>query len=136
MNIRRLHSQVKIAGTIVTVGGAMIMTLVRGPTISLPWTSADANIQSTTAANPQPQDPIKGALMISAGCFCWASFYTLQVGFYYQKTQELHHYQNFNFIKVMLGDQQLFTKFRRKSTFQEVIKFSVFWHRTTLSQSP
>nr|XP_027089538.1 WAT1-related protein At2g39510-like [Coffea arabica] len=72
----RLHSQIKIAGTIITVGGAMIMTLVRGPAINLPWTRADANVQSPAAANPQ--DPIKGALMISAGCFCWASFHILQ----------------------------------------------------------
>lgn len=78
VNIRKLHSQVKIVGTIVTVGGAMIMTLIRGPAISLPWTRAEANIHSTTAASPQ--DPIKGSIMIAAGCFCWASFYTLQVG--------------------------------------------------------
>ncbi|XP_027156025.1 WAT1-related protein At2g39510-like isoform X2 [Coffea eugenioides] len=76
VSTRRLHSQIKIAGTIITVGGAMIMTLVRGPAINLPWTRADANVQSPAAANPQ--DPIKGALMISAGCFCWASFHILQ----------------------------------------------------------
>ncbi|KAL3523780.1 hypothetical protein ACH5RR_016614 [Cinchona calisaya] len=76
VNIRRLHSQVKIAGTIVTVGGAMIMTLIRGPAIGLPWTRAHANIHSSTTVNPQ--DPIKGAIMIAAGCLCWASFYILQ----------------------------------------------------------
>ncbi|KAE8682067.1 WAT1-related protein [Hibiscus syriacus] len=30
VNIRRFHSQAKILGTIVTVGGAMLMTLIKG----------------------------------------------------------------------------------------------------------
>lgn len=77
VNIRRLHSQAKIAGTIVIVGGAMIMTLVKGPTIVLPWTKADTNVNSPSVTHPQ--NPIKGALMLSAGCFCWACFYILQV---------------------------------------------------------
>lgn len=77
MNLRRIHSQVKIAGTAVTVGGAMIMTLVKGPTIGLPWTKSDTGVHSSTAANPQ--DPIKGALMLTASSFGWANFYNLQV---------------------------------------------------------
>ncbi|XP_027101353.1 WAT1-related protein At2g39510 [Coffea arabica] len=76
VNLRRIHGLVKIAGTAVTVGGAMIMTLVKGPTIGLPWTKADTGVHSSTVANPQ--DPIKGALMLAAGCFCWANFYNLQ----------------------------------------------------------
>ncbi|KAL3523779.1 hypothetical protein ACH5RR_016613 [Cinchona calisaya] len=76
VNLRRLHSQAKIAGTIITAGGAMIMTMVGGPVIGLPWTKADTNVHSTIEANPQ--NPLKGALMITAGCFCWAGFYILQ----------------------------------------------------------
>ncbi|KAA8534244.1 hypothetical protein F0562_031761 [Nyssa sinensis] len=77
VNIRRLYSQAKVGGTLVTVGGAMIMTLIKGPIIGLPWTKDKTFAQSTTTAANQ-QDPIKGSLMITAGCFCWASFYTLQ----------------------------------------------------------
>lgn len=77
VNIRKLHSQAKILGTIVTVGGAMLMTLVNGPMLTLPWTRSTSHHQYT--GSTASQDPIKGALMITAGCFCWASFMILQV---------------------------------------------------------
>ncbi|MCD7466824.1 hypothetical protein HAX54_003857 [Datura stramonium] len=80
MNIKRLPSQAKIVGTAVTFGGAMIMTLIGGPTIGLPWTRHHPNIPSTntSASLPTELQPIKGALFISAGCICWACFYNLQ----------------------------------------------------------
>ncbi|KAL1806066.1 hypothetical protein ACET3Z_029134 [Daucus carota] len=76
VNIKRLHSQGKVLGTLVTVGGAMIMTLVTGPTIGLPWSQHDQPA-AADATDPQ-QDSIKGALMITAGCLCWACFVILQ----------------------------------------------------------
>ncbi|KAL3619293.1 hypothetical protein CASFOL_036863 [Castilleja foliolosa] len=76
VNVRRLHSQAKIVGTLVTVGGAMIMTLVNGSVIGLPWTKTKPGSQITD--EKAHQDPVKGALMITAGCFCWSIFYILQ----------------------------------------------------------
>ncbi|KAK2996342.1 hypothetical protein RJ639_026222 [Escallonia herrerae] len=76
VDVRRLHRQGKILGTPVTVGGAMVMTLVKGPKIGLPWTKNSSHAQSTAAANQQ--DSIKGTLMMAAGLFCWASFVILQ----------------------------------------------------------
>ena len=86
VNIKRRHSQAKILGIIVTVGGAMIMTLVKGPTIGLPWTNdkIDAQSSTTTSATGNSQNHIKGSLMIIAGCFCWASFVILQVRLIFQ----------------------------------------------------
>lgn len=73
------HSQGKILGTIVTVGGAMVMTLFKGPPLGLPWTKQTSLHQSSSATtSPYPHDSLKGALMISAGCICWASFTILQ----------------------------------------------------------
>nr|GMD52856.1 WAT1-related protein At2g39510-like [Ipomoea batatas] len=77
VKMRKLHSQAKILGTIVTIGGAMIMTLVKGPNIGLPWTKHTHHIQTQTTLHSQ-QDFIKGAVMVATGCFCWASFYILQ----------------------------------------------------------
>ncbi|XVF83612.1 hypothetical protein PTKIN_Ptkin16aG0503500 [Pterospermum kingtungense] len=77
VNIRKLHSQAKILGTIVTVGGAMLMTLINGPMLQLPWTKSNSQHVVSSAAAAE-QDPIKGALMIIIGCFCWAGFITLQ----------------------------------------------------------
>ena len=79
MNPRSLHSQAKVAGTMVTVGGAMLMTLVNGPALHLPWTEGRQYHQSSTN---QQQHTIRGALMITAGCVSWACFMNLQVSFY------------------------------------------------------
>lgn len=79
MKIKEVHSIVKIIGTLVTVGGAMIMTLVNGPSFGLPWTKDNISPAAHVTTPATHQDPIKGALMITAGCLCWASFYILQV---------------------------------------------------------
>ncbi|OMO96960.1 Drug/metabolite transporter [Corchorus olitorius] len=76
VHIRKLHSQAKILGTIVTVGGAMLMTLINGPKLPLPWTNSSNQHSSSSA--PTSQNPIKGALMITVGCVCWAGFIILQ----------------------------------------------------------
>ncbi|KAK1415588.1 hypothetical protein QVD17_31371 [Tagetes erecta] len=79
VNVKSLHSQGKIIGTLVTVGGAMIMTLVRGPVIQFPWTNDHQTLHHQTSANTvTTQDQIKGSLMITVGCFSWASFLILQ----------------------------------------------------------
>ncbi|XP_065625446.1 WAT1-related protein At2g39510-like [Quercus suber] len=76
VNIRRLCGHAKVLGTIVTVGGAMLMTLVKGPMLNLQWTNENGHQESTSAANKQ--DVIKGALMMLAGFFCWSGFVILQ----------------------------------------------------------
>ncbi|KAL2235378.1 WAT1-related protein At2g39510 isoform X2 [Sesamum indicum] len=81
VNIKRWSSQAKVAGTLVTVSGAMIMTLVRGSIIGLPWTRHSHINSQLTAADADAnshQNPVRGALMITAGCFCWSIFYILQ----------------------------------------------------------
>ncbi|XAR72044.1 hypothetical protein NMG60_11018538 [Bertholletia excelsa] len=78
VNMKRLHSQVKVVGTLITIGGAMIMTLLKGGILGLPWTKAQSYAQSTTASSANQQDLIKGSFMITAGCLNWAAFYILQ----------------------------------------------------------
>ncbi|XP_002534331.2 WAT1-related protein At2g37460 [Ricinus communis] len=77
VNIKSLHSQAKIAGTIATVGGAMVMTMVKGAPVNLFGTKGNSHHeQGTSAINLH--DSIKGALMITVGCFSWACFMILQ----------------------------------------------------------
>ncbi|PON49458.1 WAT1-related protein [Parasponia andersonii] len=77
VNIRRLHGQAKALGTIVTVGGAMILILVKGPVLNLPWTRKKRqSFQSGSAENQQ--DLIRGALLITASCICWYCFVIFQ----------------------------------------------------------
>ncbi|KAK4488280.1 hypothetical protein RD792_004027 [Penstemon davidsonii] len=79
VNIKKIHSQAKIIGTLVTVGGAMIMTLIVGPEIALPWTKHQLPDKITSTPTNVPQHPIKGALMIAAGNIGYSLFYILQV---------------------------------------------------------
>ncbi|CAB4284448.1 unnamed protein product [Prunus armeniaca] len=59
VKLKCIRSQSKVFGTAATVAGAMIMTLQTGGAVSL-------------------QSSIKGAVMITIGCFCWACFMILQ----------------------------------------------------------
>ena len=78
VNILKRGSQAKIIGTIVTVGGAMIMTFIRGPMLNLPWTNANQP-SASSGGSANHQSPLKGSLMIATGCICWSAFITLQV---------------------------------------------------------
>ncbi|XP_048326701.2 WAT1-related protein At2g39510 [Ziziphus jujuba] len=82
VDTRKIHCQANLAGTIVTVRGAMVMTLTKGPELNLPWTRSGnrhpSPSQSENAANQQ-QDFIKGALALTAAaCFCCSCFIILQ----------------------------------------------------------
>ncbi|KAL7150348.1 hypothetical protein ABFS83_05G106200 [Erythranthe nasuta] len=78
VNVRRAHGYAKILGTFATLGGAMIMTLGQGSIIGLPWTKIEPNSESADDVVITTQDPVKGALMITVGCFCCSIFYILQ----------------------------------------------------------
>ena len=86
VDIRKIHSQAKILGTVVTVGGAMLMTVVKGPLIPLPWAHPSDNHHDSSNLGVK-QDLTKGALLIATGCICWAGFVNLQVTL---KTKILH----------------------------------------------
>ncbi|GAA0146703.1 hypothetical protein LIER_36367 [Lithospermum erythrorhizon] len=77
VSIRSLYSQMKILGTIVTLGGAMIMSLIGGPIIAFPWTKPESHVHSPSS-DTHGHDSLKGTIMIVASCVCWASFYILQ----------------------------------------------------------
>ncbi|KAL8484814.1 hypothetical protein ACS0TY_027199 [Phlomoides rotata] len=79
VKLMSIRSQAKIIGTLATVGGAMIMTLINGPNLNLPWTRAAA---SAAPSHPQHKldlhHSIKGAIMIIIGCLSWSLFMILQ----------------------------------------------------------
>ncbi|KAJ4704745.1 WAT1-related protein [Melia azedarach] len=79
VNLKSIRSQAKLFGTLATVAGAMIMTLVKGPIIELFWTKAAAANHGGQGSNGTTiHNSIKGALMITAGCFSWSAFIILQ----------------------------------------------------------
>uniref|UniRef100_A0A1J3JJL4 WAT1-related protein n=1 Tax=Noccaea caerulescens TaxID=107243 RepID=A0A1J3JJL4_NOCCA len=75
VKLRCIRSACKIIGTLATVGGAMIMTLVKGPTLDLFWTKG-ASAHNT--AGTDIHSAIKGAVLVTIGCFCYACFMILQ----------------------------------------------------------
>ncbi|KAK4772873.1 hypothetical protein SAY87_027892 [Trapa incisa] len=77
VKLRSIRSQGKVVGTLATVAGAMIMTLVKGPFIKLPWTEGRTKYQHGSGAISF-HDSIKGSLMITVGCFSWSCFMVLQ----------------------------------------------------------
>ncbi|KAK4392219.1 WAT1-related protein [Sesamum angolense] len=58
VKLKSTHSQAKIVGTLATVAGAMIMTLVRGTNIPLPWTK-----EGTKHGNHQVKEDYQGAVV-------------------------------------------------------------------------
>ncbi|GMJ03072.1 Usually multiple acids move in and out Transporters 12 [Hibiscus trionum] len=79
VNFRSIRSHAKVIGTLATVAGAMVMTLMKGPVLELFWTKASINNHEAAAKNGTNfHDTLKGGLMISAGCFSYACFVILQ----------------------------------------------------------
>lgn len=83
MKFTSIGSQVKIIGTIATLGGAIIMMLVRGSEVQL--FPANEYYDNNYGSNDQIsgginlKNAIKGSLMIILGCSSGAGFIILQV---------------------------------------------------------
>ncbi|XP_050387430.1 WAT1-related protein At2g39510-like [Argentina anserina] len=80
VSLKKLHSIAKVMGTIITVGGAIVLTLVKGPPLCLPWANNGEQTdhhQSAQCSSAQT-DLVKGALFIVGACFCWSWFVILQ----------------------------------------------------------
>ncbi|CAN8284918.1 unnamed protein product [Cochlearia groenlandica] len=76
VKLRSIRSAGKVVGTLATVGGAMIMTLVKGPVLELFWTKGASSAQNT--AGTDIHSAIKGAVLVTIGCFSYACFMILQ----------------------------------------------------------
>ncbi|KAL8162393.1 hypothetical protein V2J09_013882 [Rumex salicifolius] len=79
INIRKIPSQAKIVGTIVTVGGAMVMTLYKGPIVDLFFTGGGAhNADSSSSSSSSGQHWVAGTLMLLCACLGWSAFFIIQ----------------------------------------------------------
>lgn len=91
LKINSIRSQAKIMGTVATVGGAMLMTLVKGPVIEL-FRAKGSSTPELHGAGLTLKHSIKGSLMITVGCFSWAAFMNLQVRQYSYKLTDTKIY--------------------------------------------
>uniref|UniRef100_A0A7C9CUB0 WAT1-related protein n=1 Tax=Opuntia streptacantha TaxID=393608 RepID=A0A7C9CUB0_OPUST len=77
MKFRSIRSQAKIIGTVATLGGAMMMTLVKGPALNI-WSKSNPS-SGVKQLDISVHDAIRGSIMITIGSFSWAAFVILQV---------------------------------------------------------
>ncbi|KAL8204885.1 hypothetical protein R6Q57_010509 [Mikania cordata] len=77
VNLQSVRSQAKVIGTITTVAGAMLMTLVKGPVLELFWTKGRSS-KNVINNGVDLHHSLKGAIMITIGCFSWSCFMVLQ----------------------------------------------------------
>ncbi|KAE8666325.1 WAT1-related protein [Hibiscus syriacus] len=80
IDIKKVRCQAKIVGTMVTVAGAMLMTLYKGPIVELFW-SKNIHPQQSYANNTtgnSDKDWAKGSIFLILATFAWASLFVLQ----------------------------------------------------------
>jgi hypothetical protein len=82
LDIKKVRCQTKVAGTVVTVAGAMIMTLYKGPIMEMIWTKhshAQAGDVPAAAEDASNKSWFLGSLFLIIATLAWASLFILQV---------------------------------------------------------
>lgn len=78
VNVKEVRSLAKVIGTLVTFGGALLMTLYKGPQINL-FYSPNTTHQQDGVHSPQGlKHWVSGTLFLLLGCVAWSSFIILQ----------------------------------------------------------
>lgn len=80
VHIKKIRCQAKVIGTVVTVAGAMLMTLYKGHVINLVWSEHIQPHYSSApaAAATTDKDWFKGSILLILATLAWASFFILQ----------------------------------------------------------
>ncbi|KAK0575565.1 hypothetical protein LWI29_002819 [Acer saccharum] len=78
LNIKKIHSQAKVIGTLVTFGGALLMTMYKGPVINLIGSSRSSHHESSSDSSDNHEHWVAGTLLILVGCVAWSCFYVVQ----------------------------------------------------------
>ncbi|XP_073052252.1 WAT1-related protein At5g07050-like [Primulina eburnea] len=82
LNLKKIRCQAKVVGTLITVCGAMLMTLYKGDVINMVWSKYIHPKQSyapeATSAHATHEDWIKGSILLIIATLAWASFFILQ----------------------------------------------------------
>lgn len=88
VDIKKVRSQTKIAGTVVCVGGAMLMTLYKGPIVPIFGRAHHSHFSSPSSVHSD-KDWTKGSVLLVAACLAWAAFFILQAAVLKQYSAQL-----------------------------------------------
>ncbi|KAJ4750934.1 WAT1-related protein [Rhynchospora pubera] len=81
VDIKKVRCQAKVIGTLVTVAGAMVMTLYKGPIMEMVWTKhmhAHPADSPAAAADPSNKSWFLGSIFLIIATLAWASLFILQ----------------------------------------------------------
>ncbi|KAL7604642.1 WAT1-related protein At1g21890 [Lactuca sativa] len=82
VNLKRMHSQAKIVGTVITLTGATVMTLYKGPIVDILWYShhgaTTTHKAAAAAASSSGQHYLAGTIMILICTCSWAGYFIVQ----------------------------------------------------------
>ncbi|CAM8938547.1 unnamed protein product [Rhodiola kirilowii] len=81
VNIKKLRGLAKVVGTLVTLVGALVMTLYKGPIVeflSFGSSSFASHQTGSSSGDSSGQHWILGTALILIGCCAWSAFYVLQ----------------------------------------------------------
>ncbi|XP_023525390.1 WAT1-related protein At4g08300-like [Cucurbita pepo subsp. pepo] len=77
VNFKKIRSIAKVAGTMVTIGGAMVMTLYKGPVVEIFHAHGHHAAQQTSSESAD-QHWVLGTLMLLGSIVGWSGFFILQ----------------------------------------------------------
>ena len=81
VNLKKARCVAKVVGTLVTVAGAMLMTLYKGRVVEMVWTKhVHLHDPHPAAAAAADKDWLTGSIFLIIATLAWASLFVLQVG--------------------------------------------------------
>ncbi|KAG1338362.1 WAT1-related protein [Cocos nucifera] len=80
VDLKKIRCQAKVVGTLLTVAGAMLMTLYKGPIMEMVWTKhvhpQRTSVSETTDSSDK--DWLKGSIFVIISTLAWAALFVLQ----------------------------------------------------------
>ncbi|XP_038892785.1 WAT1-related protein At5g07050 [Benincasa hispida] len=94
LEMKKLRCQAKVLGTLVSVAGAMLMTLYKGSLLQMPWSKHSHHLTNSNETSNN-KDWFKGSIFLIIATLAWASLFVLQ-------NQALKTYKNHQFTLTTL----------------------------------